>query len=191
MLTDRIRIDIFWKLLGGDVILREKHLVILLETLKPATPHWKTVGLALGFLDHELTIIECKPLLIPEGVTGYFRDMLSQWLRCMPSIHSCPTLETLVAVLRNAGEEKTAKILQEKYQLKSSKCISYFVSEVKAENWQSIYSLVATANLQYCIYSWKRIQSELAITEPALDCSLFSNRHCVHSSHCVHSRLLQ
>ena len=52
MLTDSIRVDILNYtlsiLLGGEIILREKDLVILLETLKPATPHWKTVGLARG-----------------------------------------------------------------------------------------------------------------------------------------------
>ena len=52
-------------IIGGDIILREENLAILLETIKPATPQWKAVGLALGFLDHELTIIERTPLLIP------------------------------------------------------------------------------------------------------------------------------
>ena len=100
-------------LLGGHIILREKDLAILLETLKPATPHWKTVGLALGFLDHELTIIECKPLLIPEGVTGYFRDMLSQWLRWTPPNHFSPTLEALALALQSCGcEGLTVQLIQ-------------------------------------------------------------------------------
>ena len=144
----------FCALLTDETALRltERDLPILASIMKNAVSKWREVGLCLGFKNYELTAIE-KQFLSAEGDTHYFREMLSQWLRCIPSIHSCPTLETLVAVLRNAGEEKTAKILQEKYQLKSSKCISYFVSEVKAENWQSIYSLVATANLQYCIYS--------------------------------------
>ena len=67
-------------LLGGHIILREKELVIFLETLKPATPHWKTVGLALGFLDYELTAIECTPLLIPEGLTERDAEPC-QWLK--------------------------------------------------------------------------------------------------------------
>ena len=93
---------------GGDTILREEDLVLLLETLKPATPQWKTVGLALGFLDHELTTIECTPLLIPEGVTGYFREMLSQWLRWAPLNHPWPTLEGLALALQRSGHEGLA-----------------------------------------------------------------------------------
>ena len=112
MLTDSIRIDILnctlWILLDGGIILREKHLVILLDTLKPATPHWKTVGLALGFLDYELTTIERTPLLIAEGLNGYFREMLSQWLKWAPPNHSLPTLEALALALQSCGHERLA-----------------------------------------------------------------------------------
>ena len=93
---------------GGDIILTEKDLAILLDTLKPATPHWKTVGLALGFLDHELTIIECTPLLIPEGLTGYSREMLSQWLKWAPPNHCLPTLEALTLALQRSRHERLA-----------------------------------------------------------------------------------
>ena len=102
-------------IIGGDIILREEHLAILLETLKPATPQWKAVGLALGFLDHELTIIECKPLLIPEGPTGYFREMLSQWLRWAPPNHSQPTLKAMEAVLQRSGHQRLAVKLRQKF----------------------------------------------------------------------------
>ena len=87
------------------IILTEKDLVILLETLKPATPQWKAIGLALGFLDYELTTIERTPLLIPEGLTGYFREMLSQWLKWAPPNHSWPTLEALALALHSCGHE--------------------------------------------------------------------------------------
>ena len=77
-----------------------------MDLLKPATPHWKTIGLALGFLDHELNIIEHKH--VPEGVTGYFREMLSQWLKWAPSNHSWPTLEALQPALQKSGHEGLA-----------------------------------------------------------------------------------
>ena len=119
MLTDSIKIDILNYtlsiLLGGEIILRDKDLVILLETLKPATPHWKTVGLALGFLDYELTTIECTPLLIPEGFTGYLREMLSQWLKWAPANHSWLTLETLALALQRSGHEGLAVQLRQKF----------------------------------------------------------------------------
>ena len=94
--------------IGDGIILTEEDLSILLDSLKPATPHWKAVGLTLGFLDHELTIIERTPLLIPEGLTGYFREMLSQWLRWAPPNHSWPTLEALRPALQSCGQEGLA-----------------------------------------------------------------------------------
>ena len=91
-----------------DIILTEEDLSILLDLWKPATPHWKAVGLALGFLDHEITIIERIPLLIPEGLTGYFREMLSQWLKWAPPNHSWLTLKALQPALQNFGHEELA-----------------------------------------------------------------------------------
>ena len=95
-------------IVGGDIVLTEEDLAILLDWLKPATPQWKAVGLALGFLDHELTIIERTPLLIPEGLTGYFREMLSQWLKWAPPNHSWPTLKALQPALQSCGHEGLA-----------------------------------------------------------------------------------
>ena len=116
-------------IIGGDIILREENLAILLETIKPATPQWKAVGLALGFLDHELTIIECTPLLIPDGPTGYFREMLSQWLRWAPPNHSWPTLNALEAVLQRSGHEGlTVKLRQKFLQKKGTDSIYDCVS---------------------------------------------------------------
>ena len=55
--------------------LTDKDLFFLLQKLEPATPKWKTMGLALGFLHNQLTVIEQKPMLIPEG-DGYIRDIM-------------------------------------------------------------------------------------------------------------------
>ena len=83
--------------------------------MKPATPHWKTVGLALGFLDHKLITIERTPLLIAEGLNGYFREMLSQWLKWAPPNHSQPTLEALALALQRSGHEGLAVHLRKKF----------------------------------------------------------------------------
>lgn len=88
--------------------LSEKDLLILHEILRPAAPQWKTVGLALGFLNHELTAIENKPLLVLEGDTGYFRALLSQWLKWAPPNHSFPTTEALAVALQRSGHEDLA-----------------------------------------------------------------------------------
>ena len=73
---------------GSCVTSKETDLIILLDILRPVTAEWKTVGLSLGFLNYELTAIERTPLFIPEGVNGYFKEMLSQWLRRAPPNHS-------------------------------------------------------------------------------------------------------
>ena len=96
-------------------MLTAEDLHTLTVILKPAAPQWKTIGLALGFLDHELTIIEQKPLLIQEGPTGYFREMLSQWLKWAPPNHSSPTLKNLTPAVRGSGHEDLAVKLGSEY----------------------------------------------------------------------------
>ena len=97
--------------LGRDVILKEEDLAILLDLLKPAATQWQTIGLALGLPNYELNTIQHTPLLIPEGPTGYFREMLSQWLRWAPPNHSWPTLQTLAVVLQSSGDQHLAASL--------------------------------------------------------------------------------
>ena len=111
-------------LLGSDTIVVERDLLNLLTIVGGAATQWKTVGTLLGLLNSELATIEQKPLLISEGSTGYFREMLSQWLKQGPPTHDWPSIGSLVSALRNAGEERMAHDLQEKYSLKSGRCTS-------------------------------------------------------------------
>ena len=96
--------------LGGGVTITftGQDLYILTEILRPATPQWRTVGLALGFVDYELATIEHTPPLIPEGPPGFFREMLSKWLKWAPPNHTSPTLENLVPALQSCGHEDLA-----------------------------------------------------------------------------------
>ena len=73
--------------------------------MRPATPQWRTIGGPLGFLDSDLNTIQHSPLLIPEGTMGYFREMLSQWLKWAPPNHSRPTLKALSDALHSSGHE--------------------------------------------------------------------------------------
>ena len=115
--------------LGGGKTLTGQDLFILTEILRPAAPQWKTVGLALGFPDYELATIEQKPLLIPEGPLGYFREMLSQWLKWAPPNHSLPTLESLVPALRSSGhEDLTVKLRTAFLRKKGRKTLNFNVS---------------------------------------------------------------
>ena len=86
--------------------------------MRPAAPQWQMIGGALGFLDSDLTIIQNSPMLIPEGPTGYFRQMLSQWLKWAPPNHRWPTLEALETALRSSGHEKLAFQLRSLFFLK-------------------------------------------------------------------------
>lgn len=94
-------------------VLTPQDLYYLTTIMQQAAPQWQAVGVALGFLYSDLTIIQQSPMLIPEGPTGYFRQMLSQWLNWAPPNHPWPTLEVLEAALRSSGFESLA------FQLKS------------------------------------------------------------------------
>ena len=63
----------------------------------------------------ELTTIEQKPLLIPEGSTGYIIEMLNQWLKWAPPKHECPTLTALAIALQKSGQETIAATLREQF----------------------------------------------------------------------------
>ena len=93
---------------GSNVTLEERDLIILLDLLRSAAPQWKTLGLALGFLNYELITIEQNPALILECPPGHFREMLSQWLKWAPPNHSWPTLEALQPALQRCGHENLA-----------------------------------------------------------------------------------
>ena len=94
--------------LGGVTILTEQDLHTLTEIMRPAAPQWRTIGGSLGLLHSDLTIIEHNPVLIQEGITGYFREMLSQWLKWAPPNHPSPTLEVLTVALQKSGDESLA-----------------------------------------------------------------------------------
>ena len=89
----------------GGVILTEQDLYILTNTLRAAAPQWRVIGSTLGILDSDLTIIQHTPLLVLEGPPGYFREMLSQWLKWAPPNHPSPTVEALALSLQRNGHE--------------------------------------------------------------------------------------
>jgi len=94
-----------------------------MSILKSAAAKWQQIGLELGFLSSELTIIERKPMLLQEGDTDYFREMLTQWLKWAPPNNPWPTLEALSSALQNAGEESLAYSLRELYLGQSGKFV--------------------------------------------------------------------
>ena len=108
--------------------LKEQDPHVLLSIIKPATSQWKQIGLALGFPYDELTTIEQKPLLIPEGSTGYITEMLNQWLKWAPPKHKYPTLTALAIALQKSGYENIAAELREQFSQQKGICVCVCVS---------------------------------------------------------------
>ena len=92
--------------------LTEQDLFCLIDILKPVAPKWKEIGGKLNINYSDLNIIEHKPTLIIEGVTGYFREMLSIWLKWAPPNHSWPTTHNLICAVQSGGHEDLAVKLQ-------------------------------------------------------------------------------
>lgn len=104
----------------GCLTAQDVHMLTFI--MKAAPAEWKTIGDALGFLDSDLTLIQPSPMLIPEGPIGYFREMLSQWLKWAPPNHPWPTLEALRNVFQSSGQESLALQLRLQKEGKSSGC---------------------------------------------------------------------
>ena len=92
----------------GGVILTEQDLYDLTKTLRAAAPQWREIGGTLGILDSDLSIIQHNLGLLLEGPPGYFREMLSQWLKWAPPNHDWPTVEALILALQRNGHEGLA-----------------------------------------------------------------------------------
>ena len=67
------------------------------------------------------------PLLLPGGVNGFLREMLSQWLKWAPPEHKLPTKECLAAALRYVGEEKIAHDLTLKWSFGQGLYVVFFI----------------------------------------------------------------
>ena len=100
-------------LLGGSpTTLTEKDLYQLTDTLRAAAPQWRVIGGTLGILDSDLSNIQHNLGLLLEGPPGYFREMLTQWLKWAPPNHPVPTVETLALALQKNGHEALAADLR-------------------------------------------------------------------------------
>ena len=78
----------------------------LLKKTKSAASHWRDIGRALGFSEDSLDIISRTNGLHTE--VDYYSEMLSQWLKWAPPVHSFPTLKKFASALRSVGEESLA-----------------------------------------------------------------------------------
>jgi len=91
------------EILTNEMLLSEADLPFLFGSTKCAASKWKQIGLSLGFKDFDIAAIEENPLLMPEGSIGYFKEMLSCWLKWAPPKHNWPTFGTLAAAFQSSS----------------------------------------------------------------------------------------
>lgn len=96
----------------NEMLLSETDLPLLFGSTQCAVSKWKQIGLSLGFKDFELAAIEENPLLMPEGSIGYFKEMLSCWLKWAPPKHNWPTFGTLAAAFQSNSYEHIVEKLK-------------------------------------------------------------------------------
>ena len=141
--------------LGGVTVLAERDLHNLTEILRPAAPQWRIIGGSLGLLHSDLTIIQHRPLLIQEGTTGYFREMLSQWLKWAPPNHPLPTLEALAVALQSSGHESLAVNLKPMFLHRKGwfVCIQLEIGNLIGGSTSKVHAS-SESNEALCEYTW-------------------------------------
>ena len=116
-----------------------------------AASKWKEVGLALGFLAHELDEVEKTPTLIVGGPQAYFREILRRWLNRAPPNYSFPTMAALVEALRAS----TVKLDRLAYNLEQS-MLERALRAATASSQQATTRLVTPASQETAVVRLRR-----------------------------------
>ena len=83
--------------------LSEKDLAHLMRLLWSYSNKWEMIGLGLGFIQRELSIISGMPKLFVGAPVSYLQELLSQWVQWPTADHpSHPTLGALCIALRSS-----------------------------------------------------------------------------------------
>ena len=93
--------------------LKEEDLGFLMEILMDVAPSWEALGIFLGLKNSQIKCIRQHPILATEGVHGYFRELLGEWLKRGPPFS---TDEQLASALSKAGEHRLARQLRVQLQ---------------------------------------------------------------------------
>ena len=78
-------------------MLIEKDLATLLSLMQNFSYKWNEIGLGLGFVQSELTLISSNPSLFKSAPASFLRMLLSQWVQ-WPTVKEHPTKPTLEAL---------------------------------------------------------------------------------------------
>lgn len=97
--------------LNTSRVLGKESLDDIFSITKEASSDWKRIGLGLRLSTDTIRDIERTPVLIVEGPTGYYQEVLRQWLlKDDPK----PTVGELAAALNKVGRETEALELPDK-----------------------------------------------------------------------------
>ncbi len=96
-----------------ETLLSLRDLAHLCSVLRSVAVRWVDLGLQVGVSMDDLDVIRSNPLVLHEGIRGFLREMLRQWLQEAKR----PTLEDIVEALRQdvVGEERLASGLRKEF----------------------------------------------------------------------------
>ena len=104
-------------------MLTERDIATLLNLMHKFSYKWNEIGLGLGFVQSELTLISSNPLLLISAPASYLRMLLSQWVQ-WPTKEHCtkPTLKALCEALRGSlvGLGRLAKQIETELKCSST-----------------------------------------------------------------------
>ena len=101
----------------------ERGIATLLELIHNFSYKWHEIGLGLGFVQSELTLISSNPLLLISAPASFLRTLLSQWIQWPTKDHPTkPTLEALCEALRGSlvGLGRLAEEVERKLKCSST-----------------------------------------------------------------------
>ena len=97
----------------------ERDIATLLNLMHIFSYKWHEIGLGLGFIQSELTLISSNPLLLISAPASFLRTLLSQWVQWPTKEHPTkPTLKALCEALRGslAGLGRLAEQIERKLE---------------------------------------------------------------------------
>ena len=81
----------------------ERDIAALLNLMHNFSYKWNEIGLGLGFVQSELTLISSNPSLFMSAPASFLRRLLSQWVQWPTKEHPTkPTLKALCEALRGS-----------------------------------------------------------------------------------------
>ena len=111
-------------------IMRPSDLLRLRDLLCSHSPRWFDIGIGLGFLPDELTLIRNNLALLLGAPVSHLDELLIQWIKWPTEIHPHkPTLMALCEALKSpaVGLGSLSEEVKEKMEQIDGKCCNLYV----------------------------------------------------------------